>query len=47
MDRYTRPVASLLHAEAEDPAIPGNAALLVAIQSSREALEERIGEVRS
>ena len=47
MDRYAKPTAPLLAAEVEEPALPDNAALLAAIQSSQEALEGRIGEVRS
>ena len=47
MDRYAKPEAPPLEAAGVESTLPDNAALPAAIQSSREALEGRTGEVRS
>ena len=47
MDRYEKPVMPLLPQDPAPPSLRDNAALLEAIHASRDALEERIGEVRS
>lgn len=47
MDRNAKVMAPPLRAASENPPLPDNATLLQAIQSSKEALEGRIAEVRS
>ena len=47
MDKYTKPICPVGTSEDDTASLPDNASLLAAINSSRDILEGKIGEVRS